>query len=70
MAEKKEILKIGGMSCEMCVKTVAKALNALEGVSNVHMILENDEAEVSYDDKKVNLDDFKKAVEKAGYKLL
>ncbi|MGM0602691.1 MAG: heavy-metal-associated domain-containing protein [Bacillota bacterium] len=70
MAEKKEILKIGGMSCEMCVKTVAKALKSLEGVSNVHMILKSDEAEVTFDDEKVGRNDFKKAVEEAGYELL
>lgn len=70
MAEKKEVLKIGGMNCEMCAKIVARALSGIEGVSDIHMILENDEAEVNYDDEKVNRDDFKKAVEKAGYELL
>ena len=70
MAEKKEVLKIGGMNCEMCAKTVARALSSIKGVSNVHMILENDEAEVNYDDDRVSRDDFKKAVEKAGYELL
>jgi copper chaperone CopZ len=42
----KMILKIEGMMCPKCVKHVDKALNAVEGVANVAVSLEEKQATV------------------------
>jgi copper chaperone len=60
-------IKIEGMSCEHCVMAVKKALNNLPAVieSNVKI----GSALVKYDDSKGKVEDIKKAIEKAGYKV-
>ncbi len=40
----KKTVSIEGMHCSHCTGAVTKALNALEGVSNVEVSLENNQA--------------------------
>jgi len=56
-----------GMTCGHCQKRVADAISSLEGVNSVEVDLESERATVSFDPDKVNLDDIKGAVQKAGY---
>jgi copper chaperone len=42
-------IKVGGMSCQGCVKNVTGALSATPGVASVAVSLEAGEARVSYD---------------------
>lgn len=70
MADKREILNVGGMSCEMCAKSVARALKTLDGVHHVKVELDDDLVEVDYDESKVELAALKKAVEEAGYDII
>jgi copper ion binding protein len=62
-------LKISGMTCDHCVKTVEKGIKALKGVSQVHVDLASQKAEVSYSPEAVTLDQIKKAVAEAGYSV-
>ena len=55
------------MTCGHCQKRVADAISSLEGVNSVEVDLESERATVSFDPDKVNLDDIKGAVQKAGY---
>ncbi len=61
-------LKIEGMSCMHCVGAVTKALNAIDGVSNVKVDLESKTASVEIDagveDKTLQV-----AVEEAGFQI-
>jgi len=68
MAKDKITLKVDGMSCEHCVRTVTKALQKLDGVKKAKVNLKKGLAEVKYDSEKVGADDLIKAVENAGYK--
>ena len=61
-------LKVEGMDCQGCVKSVTRMLSALPGVSDVDVSLEQARARVTYDPAKAELADFKRAVERAGYK--
>lgn len=62
------IIKIKGMSCEHCVKSVTKALNEIDGVKNVKVSLKKGEA--SFDEEKpVDMGKVKENIEKAGYKV-
>ena len=67
MAKTKTTLKIDGMSCEHCVKTVTKALEDLDGVKKAQVNLKRGSAKVTYDSDKVNVDKLIEAVVEAGY---
>lgn len=60
-------IKIGGMSCEHCVRAVTKALNKLEGVIDAKVSLEKELADVSYDDNLVNEGKMKEVIINEGY---
>ena len=61
-------LKVEGMDCEGCVKSVTRMLSGLPGVGKVDVSLAAASAKVTYDPAKSGLADFKRAVERAGYK--
>jgi copper chaperone len=60
-------IKVGGMSCQGCVKNVQAALAGLAGVSAVEVSLADGEARVSYDPASVSADQLRGAVEDAGF---
>lgn len=60
-------LKISGMSCQMCVKHVTRALEGVEGVQSVQVNLEPGTAEVTYNPGEADMAAFEAAVEDAGY---
>lgn len=66
----KMVLKIEGMTCKMCVKHVAKALQGVAGVLGVEVNLEDAQAQLSYDPALADLPQFKAAVDDAGYKVI
>ena len=61
-------LQVEGMDCQGCVKSVTRMLSALPGVSGVDVSLEQGRARVTYDPARAGVADFKRAVERAGYK--
>ncbi len=61
-------LKVEGMSCQHCVKTVKEALLSNEGVNKADVNLEDNKAFVEYDSDKVSKDVLIKAVNDSGYK--
>jgi copper chaperone len=61
-------LKVEGMDCEGCVKSVTRMLSALPGVQKVDVSLAEARARVTYDPAQAGVADMKKAVERAGYK--
>ncbi len=69
MATETKTLKIAGMHCDMCVKKVTEALNAVDGVRAVEVKLEPGTAEVTMTVGRVDPDALRKAVEGAGYRV-
>ncbi|MBQ3393557.1 MAG: heavy metal translocating P-type ATPase [Oscillospiraceae bacterium] len=61
-------LKIEGMMCQHCVMHVTKALEGVEGVSDVKVSLEENNAKLNADISK--LAELKAAVEEAGYQVV
>ena len=61
-------LKVEGMDCQGCVKSVTRMLSGVAGVQGVEVSLEAGRARVTFDPAKSNLAEFRKAVERAGYK--
>jgi len=66
----KATLKIGGMTCAMCVKAIEDVLNNLEGISSVNVNLAAEKAYVNYNPNLVTIEDMKNAVENLGYQFL
>ena len=64
-----KIIKIEGMSCQHCVKSVTKALNAVAGCSVVEVSLENKCARVSVD-QSVTDEALSQAVTEDGFEVL
>ncbi len=63
-------LKISGMSCQHCVKTVEDALTALEGVQRAKVNLRKGEAVVRFNELRVNPITLKDAIKAAGFEVL
>ena len=61
-------LKVEGMDCQGCVKSVTRMLTGVAGVQSVDVSLEEARARVTFDPAKSGIADFKKAVERAGYR--
>jgi copper chaperone len=61
-------LKIEGMTCGGCVRSVSNVLKALPGVADAQVSLENREARVTFDPAMVDMSRLKGAVEDAGYR--
>ena len=62
-------LKIEGMMCKHCVKHVNDALSKMDGVTNVVVSLEKNNAEVTMDHE-IPIEEFKKVITDAGYELV
>ena len=69
LSTKQTVVNIGGMGCAGCADTIEKALDSKEGVTSVTVDLENETASITYHPHSVSVDDFKKAIEEAGYEF-
>lgn len=63
-------LKINGMSCQHCVKTVTAALTEVAGVQRAKVNLRKGEAVVRFDETRTATNVLKSAVTEAGFEVL
>lgn len=61
------IIKVGGMSCQGCVKNIGGVLSAMPGVASAEVSLEAGEARVAFDPQVVTRDALVAAIEDAGF---
>jgi copper chaperone len=61
------VLKVSGMSCGGCVKSVTNVLTALPGVAKAEVTLTPGEAKVEFDPAQVSRDAMKQAIDDAGF---
>lgn len=66
----KTIIDVGGMHCAACAVTIQDSLNKVEGVSNATVNFATEKAYVEYDPARADTAEFRKAVERAGYKVI
>ncbi|MDH4190139.1 MAG: heavy-metal-associated domain-containing protein [Betaproteobacteria bacterium] len=59
---------IEGLHCDGCVKSVTRMLTGIAGVAKVDVSLAEGRAQVSFDPAQAGLDEFKRAVERAGFR--
>ena len=62
-------LKISGMTCGGCVRSVTKVIEALDGVAKSEVSLEKKRAVVDFDPGKLGVEQLKRAIEEAGYEV-
>ncbi len=62
-------LKIRGMDCAECAQHVEDAIRSLAGVHSAKVFFTAERAQIAYDERQVNLDALRAAVEKAGYRV-
>jgi copper chaperone len=60
-------IKVDGMSCGGCVKSVTGVLTALDGVAKAEVSLEQKQAVVEFDAAKVNRAQLAQVIEEAGF---
>ena len=68
--KKKTEIKISGMTCANCAKTIEKSISNLKGVSKAQVNLGTEIATVEYDKNKVKINNLNKAVTDAGYDVI
>lgn len=61
------VVKVGGMSCQGCVKSVTKVLQDLPGISQAEVSLERNEASVVYDEAVASREAMLRAIDAAGF---
>jgi copper chaperone len=61
-------LKIEGMTCGGCVKSVTRVLTGVAGVASADVSLAEGRARVTFDPGKAGIDALKQVVERAGFK--
>jgi len=62
-------LKIEGMTCAACAKTIERVSKKLPGVEEANVNFATEKLNINYDDALIKLEDIQSAVEKAGYKI-
>jgi Cu+-exporting ATPase len=60
-------LKIGGMTCAACSRTIERVVGKLPGVDSVSVNLATEKASVTYDLETASPSEIKRAIRKAGY---
>ena len=61
------VLKVSGMACDHCKKTVEEGLEGIDGVMRVLANVDEGKVEVSFDHTKIQIDKIKAAIEDLGY---
>jgi copper chaperone len=65
----KILLSVNGMSCNHCVRVIEQAVGEIDGTKEIKVELEKKEVSVSFDDKKVNLEQIIDAIQEEGYEI-
>lgn len=60
-------IKVGGMTCGGCVKSVTKVLTELDGVTGVDVSLEQAQAVITFDAARANRQQLLQAIDDAGF---
>lgn len=66
----KIVLKIEGMTCASCTRTIESALIKLEGVKEASVNIATHKAQIEFDREKLKVEDLTQAIESAGYKAV
>ena len=60
-------LKVEGMSCGGCVKSVTNVLTALPGVAKAEVSLDDKQARIEYEAGRLSIDNMKRVIVDSGF---
>ncbi|MBA2847060.1 Cu+-exporting ATPase [Methanococcus maripaludis] len=63
-------LKISGMTCAVCVKTIEKSVSKMDGVESIVVNLLDESAVINFDPELVSIEDIGIKIERLGYEVL
>ena len=66
---KKKKLYISGMHCSSCQTAIETEVKNLDGIKKINVNLNTEDAEIEYDEKRVDLEKIKKAIANLNYKI-
>ena len=61
--------KVSGMHCDSCVAIIKMDLEEIEGIKKITGDYQKGKVSVEYDEKKTNINEIARVIEKAGYKV-
>ncbi|MHC6180522.1 heavy metal translocating P-type ATPase [Clostridium sp. JNZ X4-2] len=67
---KSRTFQIEGMSCAACARTIEKVSKKLDGVEEANVNFATEKLTITFDPSKMKVDDLKKDVARAGYKII
>ena len=67
---KKAKIKIDGMTCQHCVKTVTDVMMDIDGVSQVKVNLKKGEARLKFERDRLDLESLETAIVTAGFEFV
>ncbi len=70
VVNEKVTIKVGGMTCAMCVQAIEGVLNKIDGISEVNVNLAAEKAYVIYNPQMTSVSEMKDAIEDLGYDYL
>ncbi len=70
VVNEKVIIKVGGMTCAMCVQAIEGVLGKISGVSEVNVNLAAEKAYVTYNPQMTSVAEMREAIEDLGYEYL
>lgn len=70
MAKSKAALKIDGMTCQGCVRSIEMKLSGLAGVESARVDLGSGSATVEYDDTRIDVGKLVAAVQQIGFQAV
>ena len=70
VVNEKVIIKVGGMTCAMCVQAIEGVLKKIDGVSEVNVNLAAEKAYVTYNPQMTSVAQMREAIEDLGYEYL
>jgi Cu+-exporting ATPase len=67
---KRTDIKVAGMTCAMCVRTVENALSDLKGVSGVSVNLATNKASINYHSEQIGIAELENTIRSSGYDVI
>jgi Cu+-exporting ATPase len=64
------VIKVGGMTCAMCVQAIEGVLKKIDGISQVNVNLAAEKAYVTYNPQMTSVTEMKDAIKNLGYEYL
>jgi copper chaperone len=63
-------IHVEGMTCDHCVETVTRAVNSLDGISQVSVDLDKKQVSVDFDENQTDMDAISSKIIEVGFEVV